>query len=557
MQRFIYILLLVGLITHNIFAQVKDEVKINTLKSALLTTPDNGEKIGILNELSSQLSETNPQEAAKYSAKALNLSRRLNDLAGEARSQLTLGNAYFNAKRLADANNTLHQALDLNESAYYRYSDAKTLESLCGTYLSLTKWYRNHGEANIANEYAKLHEIHWARYQNLYAPIINNLQERTYTSSNEPLNPIRNLTPNPAPNTNPMVDLNVVPDLNNPLRSDDTLILWDKDQQIKQLKQDRANKETQLNALVQDNLAKDEEIERHKNNKFGWILGLGVLLLLSSAYFIIQKVYQNQHLSKQKTKISNFGERLNRQEVVLREQVNTLQKKENELASLYGQLDDAKLENNAFTQLLNKDIKPQLALLNMSTLSENTNLSLLHQNLGRLLNLVMTIIDVQNFDKHKFNLVFARHSIQEIAQKSLAQFSELFKQKNILIESNLSDQHLAFFDNKTIEKVFLNILDNTLKYCQSGDKLSLSSELINEYGRDFVKITIQDTGQTIPAGTLPLVFEKFSPEDARPTGMGMHYVKLAIEQHGGKVSVLSSPNYGTSFIFTLPTNKNA
>jgi two-component system, sensor histidine kinase and response regulator len=536
-------------------AQVIDEVKINTLKSALLSTPDNGEKIGILNELSQQLSESNPQEAAKYSAKALNLSRKLNDLAGEARSQLTLGNAYFNAKRLADANNTLHQALDLNESAYYRYSDAKTLESLCGTYLALTKWYRNHGEANIANEYAKLHEMHWARYQNLYAPIINNLQERIYTSSNESLNPIRNLAPNPSPNGNPMVDLNPIQDLNNALRTDDTLILWDKDQQIKQLKQDRANKETQLNALVQDNLAKDEEIERHKSNKFGWVLGLGVLLLLSSAYFMIQKIYQNQNLNKQKAKISHFGERLNRQEVVLREQLNTLQKKETELANLYGQLDDAKLENNAFTQLLNKDIKPQLALLNLSTLSENTNIHLLHQNLGRLLHLVMTIIDVQNFEKHKLNLVFARHSIQDIAQKSLDQLSELFAQKNILIENNLSDTQVAFFDNQTIEKVFLNIFDNSLKYCQTGDKLSLSSELINEYGRDFVKITIQDTGQVIPAGTLPLVFEKFSPEDARPTGMGMHYIKLAIEQHGGKASVLSSANYGTSFIFTLPTNK--
>jgi signal transduction histidine kinase len=550
-------LLLVGLVQFHVAAQVRDEVKINTLKSALLATPDNVEKIGILNELSTQLSESSPQEAARYSAKALNLSRKLNDLVGEARSQLTLGNAYLNAKRPTDANNTLHRALDLNESAYYRYYDAKTLENLCATYQALYKWYRNHGEAATAQEYAKLYDFHWARYQNLYSPVINTLQERKYTSSNEATNPIIN--PNPAPLGNRpanILELATVPNLNNPFRSDDdSLRLWDKEQQIKQLKQERSNKDTQIQALVQDNLAKDEEIERHKNNKLGWILSLGAILLVSSAYFIIQKIYQNQQLNKQKAKMANFGERLNRQEVILREQVNNLQKKETELANTFAQLDDAKLENNALTQLLNKDIKPQLTALNLGTLSENTPISLMHQNVARLLQLVMTIIEVQNFDKYKLNLVFARHGIQDIAQKALEQFNELFQQKNIGIENHINPSHWAIFDAKIIEKVFLNILDNTLKYTQVGDKLTLSSELVNEYGRDFVKITLQDNGQTIPAGTLPLVFDKFSPEDARPNGMGMHYVKLVIEQHSGKVAVLSSPNHGTSFVFTLPAEK--
>jgi signal transduction histidine kinase len=69
---------------------------------------------------------------------------------------------------------------------------------------------------------------------------------------------------------------------------------------------------------------------------------------------------------------------------------------------------------------------------------------------------------------------------------------------------------------------------------------------------------VEDDGEGIDAGDLPLVFDPFSRgENARSrhvpgTGLGLHIVKTIVEAHGGEVSVQSRVGVGSTFRLTLP-----
>ncbi|NJO89090.1 MAG: ATP-binding protein [Chloroflexia bacterium] len=79
---------------------------------------------------------------------------------------------------------------------------------------------------------------------------------------------------------------------------------------------------------------------------------------------------------------------------------------------------------------------------------------------------------------------------------------------------------------------------------------------------DFCLIEIIDDGEGIPANNLSSIFDKFYQVKAkhsgnvRSTGLGLAYCKMAIEVHGGKISVESELGKGSSFSFSLPKGKS-
>ena len=66
--------------------------------------------------------------------------------------------------------------------------------------------------------------------------------------------------------------------------------------------------------------------------------------------------------------------------------------------------------------------------------------------------------------------------------------------------------------------------------------------------------SIRDTGRGIPAEAFERIFEKFGQLDSRRvgTGLGLVFCKLAVEAHGGRIHVASTPGSGSTFSFTVP-----
>ena len=69
-----------------------------------------------------------------------------------------------------------------------------------------------------------------------------------------------------------------------------------------------------------------------------------------------------------------------------------------------------------------------------------------------------------------------------------------------------------------------------------------------------IRLPVLETGQGIPAESFGRIFEKFGQLDSRRvgTGLGLAFCKLAVEAHGGRITVESTPGSGSTFSFTIP-----
>ena len=114
-------------------------------------------------------------------------------------------------------------------------------------------------------------------------------------------------------------------------------------------------------------------------------------------------------------------------------------------------------------------------------------------------------------------------------------------------------------DRFKLEQVFINLLDNAVKYTDKGEVEVVLRRSGDSPRRDSpLVIEVRDTGPGIAPEHLPRLFERFYVVDKGRsrqlggTGLGLSIVKHIVLLHSGEVSVESTPGVGTTFTITLP-----
>ena len=103
-------------------------------------------------------------------------------------------------------------------------------------------------------------------------------------------------------------------------------------------------------------------------------------------------------------------------------------------------------------------------------------------------------------------------------------------------------------------RVFINLLSNAIKYSPANTRIECTIEPEGDRWR----CTFADQGYGIEAGDLPKLFDRFERLEAakrrgeRGAGLGLAFVKTAIEKHGGRIEVSSEPDKGSRFVVFLP-----
>jgi two-component system, OmpR family, phosphate regulon sensor histidine kinase PhoR len=132
------------------------------------------------------------------------------------------------------------------------------------------------------------------------------------------------------------------------------------------------------------------------------------------------------------------------------------------------------------------------------------------------------------------------------------------KNRNGQIVKNLDAEFsLVNVDEVHFTNVILNLLDNALKYCKEKPNISVST--FNKKGNIFIQVL--DNGIGIKKEDQKRVFEKFyrvptgNVHNVKGFGLGLSYVKKIVEEHGGKITVESELNIGTTFEISIPVIK--
>jgi len=128
---------------------------------------------------------------------------------------------------------------------------------------------------------------------------------------------------------------------------------------------------------------------------------------------------------------------------------------------------------------------------------------------------------------------------------------------NILRITDSTDDLMVLGDESDLITVFINLLDNAVKY--SGDDRKISVRVKKTALNNKVDIFIRDNGLGIPQDELKRIFKRFyrvptaTSKETKGTGLGLAIVRTIIKKHGGKISVDSKgENRGTTFVVQLP-----
>ncbi len=177
--------------------------------------------------------------------------------------------------------------------------------------------------------------------------------------------------------------------------------------------------------------------------------------------------------------------------------------------------------------------------------------------MGRLVN---ELLDLARMEAGHVSLKLMEIDVREFFTRVVHKFQGLAREREIDIKLKLPGTAIDIeADADRLEQVMTNLIDNALRHTKKGGTVTV--EVTNLPSG--LNIEIKDTGSGIPKEDLPFVFERFYKADkARTrgrsgTGLGLAIVKNIIDAHGGKISVHSKIDEGTTFSFFIPQkNKN-
>jgi len=182
-------------------------------------------------------------------------------------------------------------------------------------------------------------------------------------------------------------------------------------------------------------------------------------------------------------------------------------------------------------------------------------LKIIVEDSNRLTQLIEDLLSLSKIESGKIFFRKEPCSIQAIVKKLVIGFQKQVKEKKIEVKIDIpGDLPKVLADEASISQVFLNLVDNAIKYNKEGGTIIISAIKKS----DFVQVDIADTGIGIPEEDVSRVFERFYRVDkARSrelggTGLGLSIVKNIIQAHGGEVFVKSSLTQGSTFSVTLP-----
>jgi signal transduction histidine kinase len=174
-----------------------------------------------------------------------------------------------------------------------------------------------------------------------------------------------------------------------------------------------------------------------------------------------------------------------------------------------------------------------------------------------LLEIINDILDIAKIETGKFDIEFQDINYAELLEEAVVMVREAMKEKEISFTNDLPDEELIIQgDRQLLRQVLINLISNAVKYTPEKGEISVSAHRADN---DSIEISVTDTGIGIAEEDIARVmepFEQVEPSMVRTSGgvgLGLSLTKKMIEAHGGRLTLSSVPDVGTTATVWLPT----
>ncbi|RKY31478.1 MAG: hypothetical protein DRP74_04780 [Candidatus Omnitrophota bacterium] len=186
-------------------------------------------------------------------------------------------------------------------------------------------------------------------------------------------------------------------------------------------------------------------------------------------------------------------------------------------------------------------------------------LAKINRHSDELVHMVNDLLDIARIESGRTTMKLAEQDLNNIVSSVSDLIFIQYKNKNVdLVTDIQKDIPPILVDRSQIERVFINLLGNAIKFTPEKGQVTIKAREVEE---DKVQIDISDTGIGLPAESSSKIFEEFYRVDnsinqqVKGTGLGLSLVRQIIEAHKGKIWVKSKVGEGSTFSFLLPLVK--
>jgi two-component system sensor histidine kinase KdpD len=184
----------------------------------------------------------------------------------------------------------------------------------------------------------------------------------------------------------------------------------------------------------------------------------------------------------------------------------------------------------------------------------------IHEEALRMTGIVTNLLDMARLQAGSLKLNRQWSLLEETVGSALRDCKRTLARHPVQV-SLPGDLPLLQLDAVLMERLFANLFENAAKYVPPDTPLVIGAQRLDENGKPFVRVTVDDTGPGLPPGMETRIFEKFTrgeKESAKPgIGLGLAICRAIAEAHGGKIGAANRVAAdgrvaGARFWFTLP-----
>jgi signal transduction histidine kinase len=233
---------------------------------------------------------------------------------------------------------------------------------------------------------------------------------------------------------------------------------------------------------------------------------------------------------------------------------------------------EALLEKQAVSLQLRQDMSnmvvhdlrnPLTVIMMSSELLKRTNLpekqlhkvQTIFQSANRLQSLIDSLLMMAKLEAGKFLLNLTEVDLSLLSNAVRQDFHAIVIQKKIDFVTNLPEPNYAVrLDEILLRRVMDNLLSNAFKFSPENSKVTF---IIEYTSSSTIKIQVKDQGRGISEEVKQKIFEKYEIGNiisgVSQTGLGLAFCQMAVEAHGGKISVDANEPNGSIFTIEIPT----